>query len=112
VARLAVLVEDRQVDPAEVGAKAGAPEDVLDFDDLPVLQERLSALDADDARKTLDSLLARSFFLRRTSGSPPWPSFEISLRPIRVSTLMTRCPTNRKTRKPGRLRSEPCGTGI
>src|SRR4029078_9658785 len=59
VARLPVVVEDRQVDPAEVGPKAGAPEDVLDLDDLPALQERLSALDADAARKTLDSLLGQ-----------------------------------------------------
>ena len=56
VARLPVPVEYRELDPAEVGAEAGAPDDVRHVDDAPILQDGKTVLNAGHARQTLDPL--------------------------------------------------------
>ena len=53
VARLTVLVEDRQVDPREARVEPGAPHDVRDIEDAAVVEQRASVADADDARHAL-----------------------------------------------------------
>src|SRR5439155_10145846 len=47
VDRLALLAEDREVDPREVLPEAGAPDDVRHVDDVAVLEDRCPLSDAD-----------------------------------------------------------------
>jgi hypothetical protein len=51
--RLTVLVENGKVDPRESRIESGAPDDVLDVEDPPVLQHRPAVLDAFRARNPL-----------------------------------------------------------
>ena len=55
VHRVAVVIEDGQVDPREVGAEPGAPDDVGHVEHPAVLEQRQPVLDADGPRYPLDA---------------------------------------------------------
>src|SRR5919198_5549554 len=63
VPRLPVLVEDREVDPGEVLAEAGAPDDVRYVEDAVVLEQRQTVARADDAAASLDARVGEVFRL-------------------------------------------------
>src|SRR5206468_1431122 len=67
VRRLAVLAEDRHVDPAEVLPEARAPDDVRDVHDTSVLEDGQAVTDADSLRNALD---ARSEEIVRLNADP------------------------------------------
>src|SRR5215471_15846405 len=55
MAGFAVRFEDRQFDPGQAVAKAGAPDDVRDVENASVLQRRESVHDATDPRHALNA---------------------------------------------------------
>src|SRR5215831_19891533 len=63
MAGFAVRFEDRQVDPGEAVAKAGAPNNVRDVEYAPVLQQRESVHDAIDLRHALNTCSREIFRL-------------------------------------------------
>src|SRR5215471_6247140 len=63
MAGFAVRLEDRQVDPGEAVAKAGAPDNVCDVEYASVLQRRESVHDATDLRDALNACSREIFRL-------------------------------------------------
>src|SRR5215471_17685407 len=63
MAGFAVRFEDRQFDPGQAVAKAGAPDDVRDVENASVLQRRESVHDATDPRHALNACSREIFRL-------------------------------------------------
>jgi hypothetical protein len=95
VQRLAVLSEDREINPLEPGQKTGRPDHVLDFQDPSILELGQTALHPDDSWYSLDA--RRDEILRFDSdqrGRPqqhPGPHLSPDRR-VHVKDVVAECP--------------------